>query len=93
MEITYDADKRARTLAERGLDFEDAMHVFAGATIEFEDDRRDYGETRIATVGLLNGRMVALVWTPRGKARHIISMRKANEREQKIYGVELDRSG
>ena len=93
MEISYDPEKRAKTLAERGLDFDDAVHVFAGATIEFEDDRRDYGETRIATFGLLNGRMVALVWTPRGKARHIISMRKANEREKKIYEVQLDRSG
>ena len=93
MEISYDPEKRAKTLAERGLDFEDAVHVFAGPTVEFEDDRRDYGETRFATFGLLKGRMVALVWTPRGKARHIISMRKANDREKKIYKAQLDRSG
>jgi hypothetical protein len=34
--------------------------------------------------------MVALVWTPRGEGRHIISMRKANEREKKVYEAELD---
>jgi uncharacterized DUF497 family protein len=93
MEIRYDASKRDRTLAERGLDFEDAVHVFTGTTIDLLDDRRDYGEVRWVTYGLLKGRMVALVWTPRGKARHVISMRKANDREKKIYEVQLDRSG
>jgi len=93
MEISYDANKRDWTLAERGLDFDDAVHVFAGTTIDLSDDRRDYGEVRWVTYGLLRGRMVALVWTPRGKARHVISMRKANDREKKIYEARLDRSG
>ena len=93
MKISYDPQKRASTLLLRGLDFDDATKVFASRTIEYEDDRRDYGETRFITFGLLKGRMLALVWTSRGDARHIISMRKANEREQKIYEVELDRSG
>jgi uncharacterized DUF497 family protein len=89
MEISYDPAKREKTLAERGLDFEDAVHVFAGATLTLEDDRRDYGEIRYQTFGLLNDRLVALVWTPRGEARHIISMRKANEREQEKFEGQL----
>jgi uncharacterized DUF497 family protein len=56
--------------------------VFSGPIFELEDDRFDYGEKRYITIGLLRGRMVVLVWTPRGEARHIISIRKANEREQ-----------
>lgn len=93
MELSYDPQKRAKTLAERGLDFEDAVHVFAGQTIDLVDDRKDYGEVRWVTYGLLKGRMVALVWTQRQRVRHIISMRKANEREKKAYQEELDRSG
>jgi len=93
MEITYDAEKRELTLEKRGLDFEDAVHVFAGPVFDLEDDRQNYGETRWLTFGLLNERMVALVWTPRGEARHIISMRKANERERKKYEGRLDRPG
>ena len=93
MEITYDADKRAITLEKRGLDFEDAVNVFGGATIEVEDDRRDYGELRWLTFGLLSGRMVAVVWTQRGEARHVISMRKANDREREKYEGQLDRPG
>ena len=93
MEITYDANKRQRTFAERGLDFEDAVHVFTGTTIDLLDDRKDYGEPRWLTYGELNGRMVALVWTPRGKNRHIISMRKANDRERKVYEDQLEGPG
>ena len=82
MRITFDPTKRDKALAERGLDFEDAAFVFAGVTLEIEDTRRNYGETRVICYGLLEGRMVVVGYTPRGADRHIFSMRKANEREQ-----------
>lgn len=58
-----------------------------------EDDRKDYGEVRFFTIGLLDGRMVVIVWTWRGQDQRIISMRKANEREQNAYGGRLGRRG
>ncbi|MBI3247013.1 MAG: BrnT family toxin [Deltaproteobacteria bacterium] len=82
MRITFDPAKRERTLAERGLDFEDAVLVFGGVTIEIEDARKDYGERRIICYGQLQGRLVVIGYTPRGAARHIFSMRKANDREK-----------
>jgi uncharacterized protein len=82
MGITYDPDKRARTLQERGLDFEDAPLVFAGLTVEVEDTRKDYGEVRMICYGKLEGRLVVIGYAPRGADRHIFSMRKANRREQ-----------
>jgi uncharacterized protein len=85
MRITFDPAKRAWTLAERGLDFTDAAKVFSGPTFDEPDDRRDYGEPRIVIAGLLDGRLVIVVWTPRGDARHVISMRKANDREKARY--------
>lgn len=90
MRITYDPQKREKTLAERGLDFEDAPLVFAGRQIQVEDDRFDYGETRWQTVGWLGEAVVMVVWTPRGDARHIISMRKCHEREAKKYIERMD---
>jgi uncharacterized DUF497 family protein len=90
LEISYDAEKRAWTLEQRGVDFEDSVHVFAGTTITIEDDRKDYGETRYQTFGLLHGRLVAVVWTPREEARHIISMRKANDRERRKFAAQLE---
>jgi uncharacterized protein len=88
--ITSDPKKRDRTLAERKIDFADAAEVFAGDTLDFPDDRSDYGETRIITVGHLRGRMVIVVWTRRGDARHVISMRKANEREKARFAHRLE---
>jgi uncharacterized DUF497 family protein len=92
MEISYDPAKRDATLANRGLDFADALTVFKGPTYDAVDDRFDYGEERILTVGLLLGRMVIVVWRQRGLCRHIISMRKANDREQDRYRERLGES-
>jgi hypothetical protein len=83
--IRFDPSKRQWTLEQRGLYFLDAESVFAGPTIEFPDRRRDYGEVRIVCIGLLRGRAVILVYTERNGIRHIISMRKANEREQRRF--------
>ena len=82
MRLTWDPAKHAKTLAERGLDFADAAIVFSGVTVEVEDTRMDYGETRIICYGHLQGRMVVVGYVPRGASRHIFSMRKANAREQ-----------
>ena len=74
-----------RTLEERGLDFEDAPELFAGVVVQIEDDRRDYGEPRYQTIGRLKGQVVMVVWTPRGAARRIISMRLCNAEERQLY--------
>jgi uncharacterized DUF497 family protein len=66
--ITHDPAKRDKTLSERGLDFEDALLVFAGTTVEVVDDRKDYGERRIVCYDLLHGRVVVIGYTPRGSA-------------------------
>ena len=81
MKVTFDPAKRERTLQERGLDFAEAGTVFAGHVLTLEDTRNDYCETRFQTYGSLNDRIVMVVWTPRGDARHIISMRYCHERE------------
>ena len=91
MRLSWDEAKRIRTLAARDLDFADAALVFAGPTLEFEDDRKNYGEHRIVCVGFLRGRMVVTIYVQRGAARRIVSMRKANDREQKIYRSRLAR--
>ncbi|MGJ7507870.1 BrnT family toxin [Variovorax sp. GT1P44] len=81
MLITFDTAKRDKTLAERRLDFARSGEVFAGPVLTLADDRADYGEARFISFGLLDGRHVVVVWTPRGEARRVISMRNANERE------------
>lgn len=89
MRITFDPAKRDRTLAERGLDFATAAEVFAAPFFTEQDNRQDYGEVRWISAGWLRGRMVILVWTERDEAIHVISMRKANVREQTRYREHL----
>lgn len=90
MLIEFDLAKRNKTLAERGLDFSRAAEVFAGPVANRADTRANYGEPRTITLGLLDGRWVVVIWTPRGTARRIISMRYANEREIKRYARHVD---
>lgn len=88
--IAFDPAKRERTLRARGLDFLDAKLVFEGETFTFDDERRDYGESRRITVGFLAGRMLVVGWVARDNDRHVFSMRKANEREIKAYRQQFE---
>jgi uncharacterized DUF497 family protein len=81
MRITCDPAKRLHTLESRGLDMRRAKEVFAGLHLTRSDDRLDYGEPRFITAGWLDAKVVVFVWTPRGSARRIISMRHCHERE------------
>ncbi len=85
MKLSWDEAKRQQTLTERGLDFADAAEMFANRTYTFPDERKAYGEARNVTIGFLRERMMVVVWTQRSATRHIISMRKANEREIAKY--------
>ena len=89
MRITFNPAKRAKTLADRGLDFSRAGGIFERPHATRADSRKEYGERRLITVGYLDGRLVVVIWTSRGRARRIISMRKANEREIAKYWQSL----
>ena len=90
MKLEFDQAKHKKTLQERGLDFSRAAEVFDGLHFSGQDKRMDYEEDRFITVGWLDGDMIVMVWTPRGKVRRIISMRKANDREKTLYTSRLD---
>ena len=85
MRITCDPVKRTATLVERGLDFADAAALFAGRYATQADNRIDYGEERLISAGYLDDRLVVIVRTPRGDARHIISMRHAHAKEERRW--------
>ena len=89
MEYEWDKAKNRSNFAKHGLKFEDAEQVFSGPCVTFEDDRFDYGEERLITLGLLAGRVVAIAHAPRDEGTRIISMRKGNRREQQIYQKRL----
>lgn len=73
-----------------GLSLGDAEIVFAGPCVTFEDNRFDYGEPRFIPLGHLEGRVVVVAHPPRGVRMRMISMRKANRREEKAYRERLE---
>ena len=83
--ITYDEIKREINISNHGFDFVGSEIVFHGFTITREDVRDAYGELRLQTLGLWNGVVVFVVHTPRGEADHVISIRKAEKHEERIY--------
>lgn len=89
MGVVFDEAKRQATLEARGLDFRDAVTIWDGPTFTVRDERRDYSEDRFVTYGIMGDRQVVVVWTWREADRRIISMRKANEREQARFRKRL----
>lgn len=85
MRFTWHESKRQLTLQRRGLDFAQAEQVFVGPTFTFEDDRKEYGEQRWVTLGLLNGIVVVVVHTETVDEIRVISMRKAEKDEQHLF--------
>ncbi|MBK9052553.1 MAG: BrnT family toxin [Chloroflexi bacterium] len=85
MRFSWHEPKRQTTLQKRGLDFAQAEQLFAGPTFTFEDDRRDYGEQRWVTLGLLGEKVVIIVHTESEDEIRIISMREANKDEQRLF--------
>ena len=89
MRLEWDEDKRVANFGKHRLAFEDVELVFVGNVVTFEDDRVDYGERRLISLGQLEGRTVVVVHSARVDSTRIISFRKANSREQQIYQERL----
>lgn len=86
MELEWDEAKRQWTLETRGLDFVDVKFFEFDTADTVADRRTDYGEVRQVSTGYLHGRLCVLCWTERdAHAIRVISLRKANDREQKKY--------
>jgi uncharacterized DUF497 family protein len=86
MKFEWDENKRRINLQKHGLDFRDAHLVFNDDAFVIEDPHDDYDETRYILQGMLYEYMVMIVFIVRDEEIIcIISMRKANQREQKSY--------
>jgi hypothetical protein len=82
----WDERKNTANIAKHGIDFRLAVQVFEGPVVTWVDDRRDYGETRAVSIGIVKGSAIlTLVHTDRAGRRRIISARPASERERYRY--------
>ncbi|MGH8228265.1 MAG: BrnT family toxin [Steroidobacteraceae bacterium] len=85
MEIEFDPPKDARNQAKHGLSLADAERLDWDGIVAREDRRRNYGEQRMIGMSRIGKRLHVVVFTERGDAVRIISLRKANKREVKDY--------
>ncbi|MCK6453403.1 MAG: BrnT family toxin [Alphaproteobacteria bacterium] len=85
MGFEWDERKRRRNLAAHGIDFVAAASVFDGPTLEFPDDREDYGEERVVALGVIGLDVLVVVYTWRAGRRRLISARRATSDETYAY--------
>ena len=95
MRFEWDPEKSEANLKERGFDFAFASLIFDGPTLEKQDRRKDYGELRVAAIGLADEIALTVVYTDRSddhgeRIRRIISARRSNRRERKAYQAALE---
>lgn len=90
MKYVFDPAKDVINRTKHGVALALAEVLFAGRHVSVIDDRFDYGERRKVAFGLINGRLFVCVYADRDDERRVISLRKANRREVKRYGEEVE---
>lgn len=82
----WDDQKNEINQAKHGVSFEDVISIFSSDYLIKEDLRIDYKENRYIAYGkTINGRLIVITHTVRNGNIRIISARKANYREQKMF--------
>jgi hypothetical protein len=65
MNFEWDEGKCQTTINDRGVDFLYAALIFEGEILTREDNREDYGEIRLASLGLVDGAPYIVIHTER----------------------------
>ena len=86
----FDLAKEKTNLAKHGVSLALAEVLFAGPHLSVTDDRFEYGELREVAFGLINDRLFVSVYADREAERRVVSLRRANRREVKRYGENLE---
>ncbi len=90
MRYVFDPTKDKANRLKYGVSLALAEAPFAGPHLSVADDRFDYDEVRDVAFGLINDRLFVCVYADRDAERRVISLRKANRREMKRYGENLE---
>jgi len=85
MQITFDEAKDALNKGKHGLSLSDAEKLEWEDVLIWQDNRRDYGESRMIALGVIGDRLYCVVYVDREDVRRIISLRKANNKEKILY--------
>ena len=89
MGLEYDPEKNAANIAARGLSFDLVAEFDWHGALMLEETRHTYGEPRYQALGMIRGRLHMVVVTFRGANIRVISLRRANAREERLYGQDI----
>ena len=82
---TWDPSKNRSNTRDHGIDFTAAERFDWDLAVVTVDDREDYGELREIAVSFVGDVLHVMVYTVRDDAVHVISLRKASNRERRDY--------
>jgi uncharacterized protein len=87
MRYLWDPAKCRENIRKHGIDFSDVPMIFDHPTVQYSDDRYDYGEERWIAIGILSSHLIAVVvYVEKTEDTiRIISARKANKHEENYY--------
>lgn len=85
MKFEWDENKNKSNIQKHGVNFSDSAKIFERTMVVQLDERADYGENRWIGLGQLENIVIVIVFTRRNNSVRIISIRKANKQERRIY--------
>lgn len=83
MEFEWDEVKRFATIEKHTIDFLDVSKIFLGLYVTME--AHSFFEPREIAVGLMDDKLVAVIFTKRGERFRLITARRARENERRAY--------
>ena len=87
--VTYDSNKNQINIKRRGLNFDRVSELDWENAWIFEDERNDYGEKRYVAYSMLDERLHFICFTETKQGIRVISFRRANKREEKLYEQQI----
>jgi hypothetical protein len=89
VEYEWDDKKNAINLTKHKVDFALAEAFDWESSLVVRDSKHSQNEPRFTAIGFIGDRLYVCIYTWRGTVRRIISLRKANNHERKLYNEEV----
>lgn len=88
MQFEWDAAKDAKNITSRGISFSVVERVDFTTAVILNVTRVEDGEDRFKILGMVDGVLHAVIYTPRSPKMRIISVRLASRKEREFYATQ-----
>ena len=85
LDFEWDEVKRDKNIEKHGVDLLEAAFIFDGPVYTTEDNRRDYGEVRLISLGLVDDVPYVVIHTERNGKIRLISAHKGGRKDYEKY--------